>query len=105
MNGIHDLGGITGLGPVTIEADEPLFHAEWERRVFGVITTYFVSGLCPPDEFRHSIERMDGIEYLTSSYYDHWLHAAETIALEHGLVTKDELEARYREIALARAER
>jgi hypothetical protein len=28
MNGVHDLGGIHGFGPVEREADEPLFHAE-----------------------------------------------------------------------------
>jgi nitrile hydratase len=35
MNGIHDLGGMHGMGRVEIEKDEPVFHAEWEKRVFG----------------------------------------------------------------------
>ena len=45
-------------------------------------------------EFRHSIERMEPGHYLTSSYYEHWLTAAATLAVEHGLVTHSELEAR-----------
>jgi len=45
-------------------------------------------------EFRHSIERMEPGHYLTSSYYEHWLTAAATLAVEHGLVTGSELEAR-----------
>jgi nitrile hydratase subunit beta len=45
-------------------------------------------------EFRHSIERMDPGHYLTSRYYEHWLTAAATLAVEHGLVTSSELEAR-----------
>ena len=45
-------------------------------------------------EFRHSIERMDPGHYLTSGYYEHWLTAAATLAVEHGLVTHSELEAR-----------
>jgi nitrile hydratase len=36
MNGVHDLGGMHGFGPVVIEPDEPVFHAEWERRTFAL---------------------------------------------------------------------
>ena len=32
MNGVHDLGGMHGFGPVQPEANEPVFHAAWERR-------------------------------------------------------------------------
>jgi len=45
-------------------------------------------------ELRHSIERMDPGHYLTASYYEHWLTGAATLAVEHGLVTRSELEAR-----------
>ena len=37
MNGIHDMGGMQCMGPVVREADEPVFHTEWERRVFGIM--------------------------------------------------------------------
>ena len=38
MNGAHDLGGMHGLGPIDPEPEsqEPVFHADWERRVFGL---------------------------------------------------------------------
>lgn len=36
MNGIHDLGGVTCFGPIDPERDEPVFHADWERRVFAM---------------------------------------------------------------------
>jgi nitrile hydratase len=45
-------------------------------------------------EFRHSIERMEPGHYLTSSYYEHWLTAAATLAVENGLVSIAELEQR-----------
>ena len=32
VDGVHDLGGMQGFGPVEIETDEPVFHADWERR-------------------------------------------------------------------------
>ena len=31
MNGVHDLGGTDGLGPVIVEENEPVWHAEWEK--------------------------------------------------------------------------
>jgi len=37
---------------------------------------------------------MEPGHYLTSSYYEHWLTAAATLAVEHGLVTGSELEER-----------
>ena len=36
MNGAHDLGGMHGFGPVDIEPEEPVFHHEWEGRVFAL---------------------------------------------------------------------
>ena len=38
MNGGHDLGGRQGFGSVNAEpeSEEPLFHAEWERRIFAL---------------------------------------------------------------------
>ena len=42
MNGIHDLGGMHGLGPIPTEENEPYFHHEWERRVFPLFASLFV---------------------------------------------------------------
>lgn len=36
MNGPQDLGGQMGFGPVAPEPNEPLFHADWEKRALGV---------------------------------------------------------------------
>ena len=65
MNGIHDLGGMHGFGAVTRERDEPVFHAAWERRVFGLFAPAFAAGLFCVDEFRHAIERMGAAAYLS----------------------------------------
>ena len=37
MDGVHDLGGLDGFGPVEHEASEPLFAEDWERRAFRVM--------------------------------------------------------------------
>jgi hypothetical protein len=36
MDGVHDLGGMHGFGPVEREADEPVFHAPWEAVVVAI---------------------------------------------------------------------
>jgi hypothetical protein len=33
MDGIHDLGGRQGFGPVRYLPDAPAFHADWEKRI------------------------------------------------------------------------
>jgi nitrile hydratase beta subunit len=99
MNGIHDLGGMHGLGPIRPEPDEPVFHEDWERRMFGLMIATFAGGQFNVDEFRHAIERMDPAHYLGSSYYEHWLTAVETLLVEKGVVSEDELAARKDELA------
>ncbi len=99
MNGIHDLGGMHGMGPVEPEPNEPIFHEEWERRMFAMFIAAFAGGHYNVDQFRHAIERMDPAHYLESSYYEHWLHALETLLVENGAITREELEARQAELA------
>lgn len=92
MNGVHDMGGMDGFGPVVREANEPVFHAEWEGRTYA---SAIGSGLARnADEFRHAIERIPPARYLASSYYERWLAAAETLLVEHGIATRDELLAK-----------
>ena len=94
MDGIHDLGGMQGFGPVEVEPDEPVFHQPWEGRVYSFAWVAGMHGFYNGGEFRHSIERMDPAHYLSSSYYEHWLTGISTLLVEKGLVGRDELEAR-----------
>jgi nitrile hydratase subunit beta len=43
MNGVHDMGGMHGFGPV--ERDEAAFHAEWEERVHALFILAFARGI------------------------------------------------------------
>ena len=94
MDGVHDLGGKEGHGPVVVERDEPIFHFDWERRVWGLTTGTFVARFWNGGQFRHTIERMDPVHYLTSRYYEHWLTAVATTLVESGRASVAELEAR-----------
>ncbi len=93
MNGVHDMGGMHGFGPVLPEENEPLFHAEWEGRVrammYDVVGRFFNL-----DEFRYGIEQMDPAHYLRSSYFERWLRTVEYNLIEKGVLTSDELDTR-----------
>jgi nitrile hydratase beta subunit len=94
MNGVHDMGGMDGFGPVLPEPNEPAFHADWERRMYALVGSVMGSAQVNIDEFRHAIERIPPARYLASSYYERWLAAAETILVERGVVTREELLAK-----------
>src|SRR5262245_59331228 len=96
MNGVHDLGGMDGFGRVDVEANEPVFHAPWEGRVYGMTAASSASRIFNTHRFRHAIERMRPAHYLESSYYEHWLTALATILVEKGLISRAELEAAVR---------
>jgi nitrile hydratase len=102
VDGVHDLGGMHGFGPVEVEADEPVFHHDWEGRTFGFTMGALGAGGFNTPMFRHAIERMDPGHYLTSSYYEHWLTAVATLVVEAGMVSGTELDARVSAFPLAR---
>src|SRR5689334_18076021 len=91
MNGIHDLGGLMGFGPVRPEKNEPVFHEDWERRIFA-LNMASLAFLGPVDRARHAIERMNSVEYLATSYYEHWIAAILTMATDLGYLTEEEIE-------------
>lgn len=102
MNGPHDLGGMHNLGAIPIEADEPVFHSEWEAKVFAMSFATF-RNYFPVDETRHASERMPPGQYLSASYYERWLYALELLLTEHHLITQEEIKARMTQLAQANA--
>lgn len=95
MDGIHDLGGMAGFGPIQVEMDEPTFHEAWEATVFrlnlasiGLLRAYNA------DEYRHAIERMDPGHYLRARYYERVLTGVTTLLVEKGILSLPELEKR-----------
>jgi nitrile hydratase len=93
MNGGHDLGGMHGLGPINAEpeAQEPVFHADWERRVFALVRALGPLGRWTGDMSRYARERQHPAVYLRHSYYENWLAGLLELLLENGLVSADEL--------------
>ncbi len=91
MNGAHDLGGGHGHGPIAPDPNEPLFHAEWERRCFAVTLAMGFTGQWNIDQARFARESMAPGRYLETSYYEHWLHGLDVLVRERGLATDAEV--------------
>ena len=93
MDGIHDMGGMHGLGPLVVEPDEPAFHHSWEGRVFGINCAATGDRSWTLDTFRFTRECLPAHDYLTQSYYEQWWATYAIMYLESGLVTAAELMA------------
>jgi nitrile hydratase len=93
MNGIHDMGGMHGMGPIKYEKDEPVFHEPWEGRVYAITRALGAWGKWNIDASRHGIEQLPPAEYLRMSYYEKWLVRGIGLLTKHGLVTPEEVEA------------
>jgi nitrile hydratase subunit beta len=89
VNGVHDMGGMHGLGPVDPEADEPVFHHPWEARVHALVLASPTRGNI--DAGRHRRERIPGPEYLAMSYYEKWFRALTEALVASGTITPEEL--------------
>jgi nitrile hydratase beta subunit len=94
MNGVHDMGGMHGFGPIAREENEPLFHAPWEAHVRAMMTEVRSRGYFNIDAFRYGIERMEPAHYLRASYYERWLSTIELNLMDGGFIASEELDAR-----------
>jgi len=93
MNGIHDMGGMHGMGPIRHEENEPVFHAPWEGRVYAINRAIGAWGKWNIDAGRHGIELLPPADYLRMSYYEKWLARNVELLVQHGLVTRQEMES------------
>jgi len=91
MNGVHDMGGMHGLGPIAPEPNEPVFHEDWEARALALTLAVGAWGRWTLDESRFTRESIPGPTYLAMSYYEKWIAGLEALIVRHGLVTADEL--------------
>jgi len=93
MNSIHDMGGMHGFGPIVLEDNEPVFHEDWEGRVYALATTWYPWARYKAwGSFRHTLEKIPPKDYLSMSYYERWFFANEQKALQTGIVSQNELE-------------
>ena len=91
MNGVHDMGGMHGMGPIQYESNEPVFHAAWEARVYALNRAMGSWGRWNLDAWRYDIELLPPHEYLRMSYYQRWLAALEKRVVNYAFVSREEL--------------
>ena len=93
MNGIHDMGGMHGMGPIQLEDDEPVFHEPWEARMFALNLAMRAWRRWNIDQSRNAVESLAPDEYLRASYYEKRIPALIELAVQAGMVTRDEVES------------
>jgi len=93
MNGVHDMGGMHGMGPIECERNEPVFHQPWEARTFALNQATSAWRKWSLDALRHQIEQIPPAEYLRMSYYEKWFVALSERLVRSGLVTRSEIES------------
>jgi nitrile hydratase subunit beta len=93
MDGVDDVGGRQGFGPIDVtDADSP-FHTDWEARAFGISKSVTSASGYSVDKFRYTREQLPPLEYLTSPYFEQWMRGAMAVLVGSGLVTPEELGA------------
>jgi nitrile hydratase len=82
-----------GLGPINPEpeTEEPVFHADWEKRLFGLALAAGFLGKWNIDMSRYARERQHPIDYLRHTYYENWLAGLKKLLVEAELVNQEEL--------------
>jgi nitrile hydratase subunit beta len=93
VNGVHDMGGMHGMGPIRHEPDEPVFHEPWEGRVYAITRVVRAGGGRQNlDNSRHLLELLPPAEYLRMSYYERWYARLTNQLVANGIVTREELD-------------
>jgi nitrile hydratase len=99
MDGVHDMGGMHGFGPVVAPDGDAVYHGRWEPRVFAIQMLVGVEGLGAGPGGRPTREEMDPAHYLAASYYERWLYSAEQRLLRKGTIAPGDVEAMMERLA------
>lgn len=89
MDGIHDLGGKQGFGPIAVTESDPAFHEPWEGRLFAITQSVGDRSLSI-DWFRNLIELMEPRSYLNEPYFQRWYFAMLTGLVQAGTFSIEE---------------
>ncbi|PWI05476.1 nitrile hydratase subunit beta [Streptomyces sp. NWU339] len=101
MDGIADMGGTPGWGPMhPPRKGEPVFEESWQGRAFAlaILSSRVACGGVNPDAFRHALERLDRVAYLDDGYFGRWLNAAELMLTESAILAPSAIDARARNL-------
>ncbi len=89
------IANLDGAAALPRKNGELVFQAPWEGRAFGLAVVLNEKG-----EYRWNAFRTRLVERIASGcpdYYENWLSALETLLVERGLVTRDDIYLRAAE--------
>ena len=92
IDGIHDMGGMHGFGPVVVPGCDEAYEEQWEVRTFAMSTIVGIEGIGQGGG-RPIREEMDPEHYLDASYYERWLWSTEQRLLRKGTIEPGEVDA------------
>ncbi|MEL6374593.1 MAG: ScnB-like protein [Pseudomonadota bacterium] len=90
---VHDLGGLA-FGPID-KSEHDL--ALWEKRTDAMLALLFAQAFSV-DAMRRTIETYAQQEYEATSYYEKWVKALRNLVVEQGLMTREEVDARFADV-------
>ena len=95
MRRTHDMGGDPEAGAIDRSQHQ---MDDWEILADALNQALGVKGIKCTDETRRAREDMDSEEYLSLSYYERWIASLETILVEKGFTTREEIDRKVAEI-------
>ncbi|GAA3767897.1 nitrile hydratase subunit beta [Streptomyces chiangmaiensis] len=99
MDGIADMGGTPGWGPVhPPRMDEPVFAETWQGRAFALALLASKVAGANVDAFRHSLERLDRAAYLDEGYFGRWINGGELMLTDSAILAPGAVDARARNL-------
>ena len=94
MQRVHDRGGAPEAGPIDRSEHD---YTMWEKRTDAMLRRLWERGILSVDEHRRAIESIEPAAYETLSYYERWLVALETLLIEKGILTREEIDHRIQD--------
>ena len=91
MDGVHDLGGVQGFGPIVIDDDARPFHHDWEGRMWGINEAIKGDPSWTLDWWRHVRELIVPVDYLTRPYFDQWAQVYAALLIDSGIASLEEV--------------
>lgn len=97
MARVHDRGGWPGAGPID-RSEHGL--SWWEKRTDALMRLMWSPErrLVRVDEMRRAIESIEPGQYEKCAYYARWLIALETLLVEKGILTREEIDRKVEEL-------
>ena len=101
MPRVHDRGGWPGAGPIDKTEHE---HSMWDQRIDALmmLLTRPEKRVMRVDELRRAIESLTPSDYERLSYYERWITAIETLMVEKGILTREEVDRKVEELEARR---